>query len=451
METIQELKSKALSLILYDFDSLKKIVQQAEPIEIFVDKEEDLFIIQEIMNYYKAYNEKPSLKNIYVSLAEKDLNKASMLKARCSTVDDKTGKPEELNYILDKLKTEWAKNKMVESIQREVLEKADKPQTAQDVSNIITKVNSELLRINNKIMSSYEGEYSFTTRDVSEKIENIKNYDSDKIRRFKISHDALDAETSGFTYGEIFLILGNIGQGKSMILSNIAFNLWFNGANVLLLTAEMLPHMFDQRIYSRASAVPYNNIQFGKRYLTGQDMDALEAMRKEFTKEERKNQIITKYLYSTDNVNTVEKYMDDLEKIHGFVPDVLLVDSFECLSPVKRFTDSWENLGQVVNEFKALAESYKNKRGLFITSTHQAKTETLKKPFREIDITDVGKSKIIAEKADAAIYVRKREDLGKMNIKVIKARRFKGVNYNMAIDFSKVHMTSAPDDDDFGD
>ncbi len=452
MESVQEFKNKALSLILYDYESLKKVVQQSIPVEIFVDKDEDVFIIKEVIDYYKKYNEKPSIKNIYSELKEKDSNKASLLKSRCAFIGNDIAKPEEFNYIIDKLKTEWAKIKLVDSIKQEILEKKDNLQSSQDIITLITKVSSDLSKINNKISNNAEGEYSFTTKDINEKIEILKNKDLEKIKRFKIGHDVLDDNTSGFRYGEVFIILGNINQGKSFIISNIAFHLWFNGYNVMILTAEMLPEAFDERIYSRASAVPYSHIQDGKGALTEPDIEALEAMRKELGGPERTNQIVSKYLYSYDNVNTIKKYLDDLEKTHNFIPDVILVDSFECLSPVKRFNDSWENLGQIVNEFKDLAESFKDKRGLFITSTHQAKTETLNKPFKEIDITDVGKSKIVAEKADAAIYIRQQSELNKMNIKVIKARRFsRNVNYNMAIDFSKALTYSAPEDNDFGD
>ena len=60
----------------------------------------------------------------------------------------------------------------------------------------------------------------------------------------------------------------------------------------------------------------------------------------------------------------------------------------------------------------------------------------------------MGRSKIVAEKADAAFYLRCEDDRKRMQIKTIKARRFsKELRWNMAYDFSRVLITNIINDD----
>jgi len=311
----------------------------------------------------------------------------------------------------------------------------------------VKDLSAKLYTIHNNVVDSSTGGDSFTTKNSAENIEMIKTRDTTSLRRFYLGHDPLDDATGGFLPGEVLMIVGNVNQGKSMVLANAAYHMWYhNNANVLILTAEMQPEMFDDRIYSRASAVEYSHILAGKGKLSEDENKALDVTVKEMKSKE--NQIIVRWLNNSDNVNTVAKIIDDYEKMHNFIPDVLIIDSLECLSPVKESKEGdWRDKGQVVDEFKSFAETFRNGRKMFVISTHQAKTVTAEKEFMDIDITDIGRSKIVAEKADAAIYLRCREDLRRMQIKTIKARRFsKDLSWSMAYDFSRVLITNIEND-----
>jgi replicative DNA helicase len=437
---INTIKDEIIFLIMSNFDTFKKFVNNNTNIDIISSCEEDKIILNKLTDYYNKYEQKPNIENILKEL-ESDPQKCLLVKSRIKSLSKITKDPDQYEYLIDKLKADWAKNEINEIIKNDYLSEEIDLSNSEKVAKVIKKINANLAKIENNINKNGEGEYSFTTMEIDKKIGEIIKRDISSVKRFKLGHDILDKETGGFMPGEVLIVLGNINQGKSFVLTNIVFEMWQQGHNVLLLTGEMNPRMFDERIFSRATGVLYSNILNGKDALSEEDKKYLEQLANNV--KQRKNNIVTKYVTASDTANSVRKYIEELEKTKGFIPDVLVVDSFECMAPINKKPDLWENLGQITTDFKNLAETYKDGKGLFVISTHQAKTETLEKAFKDINISDVGKSKIIAEKADAAFYMRAQDDISTLNIKFIKARRFsRGLSYNMTIDYSRALVSN---------
>ncbi len=338
---------------------------------------------------------------------------------------------------MEQLKYNWAKDQVNAHI-KDILASDNAYDNLDKYSNAVKDLSAKLFTVHNNVASNGPGGESFTTKNADLNIETIKSRDTSNLKRFHLGHDPLDEATGGLLAGELFMIVGNVGQGKSMIMTNAAYHMWYHdNANILILTAEMQPEMFDDRIYSRASSVEYSHILTGKSKLSEEELKALDVTVKEM--KSRDNQIIIKWLNNSDNLNSVSKYIDDLEKMHGFIPDVLMIDSLECLSPTKETGNDWQDKGKIVDEFKNYAETFRNGRKLLVISTHQAKTITAEKEFKDIGIGDIGRSKIVAEKTDGAVYIRKRDDLRRLQIKAIKARRFDdNLSWNMGYDFSRV-------------
>lgn len=349
---------------------------------------------------------------------------------------------------VDVLRLDWAKKNLRTQLASLANKQIGDVSDTNAMSSILADLNKNVASINNQLQLNEVLPYSYTTKEAGVNIEKLKATDISKEKRFKIGHRILDNESNGFKYGEVLMILGNIGQGKSMVLTNIIYNMWRDGANILLLTAEMQPLEFDIRIYSRASAVEAKHIEGGKKFLTESDHAALEDCIKYM--ESKPNEIKIRYVTPSDNVGTVAAYMEELKVNEGFVPDVLLVDSFEHISPLdqKHKDADWMAVGQTMIEFKTLANTFERNRGLFVVSTHQAKTITLDKKFEDIAVTDFGRSKIVPEKADCCLYIRTLSDLNIMNIKEIKARRWKNnLDWSMGVDFTKCMIREMEQDD----
>ncbi len=441
-DNLKDLREKALSMVVFGQNCLKQIAEKNIPPEIFVEQDIDKKIINELLLWYRKYKSEPVMSAI-LDIVDNDRVK---VKNRMTELFKIQINKNELMLVIDKLMLVWSRKRIESSLIEEL--DSSKYKSLEDYKKNLIKLGSKIHTVINKLSDNTYGGESFTTKNVEENIGFIKDRDTSFLKRFHLGHDPIDSATGGFLPGEVLMIVGNVNQGKSMVLANAAYHMWYyNNANVLILTAEMQPEMFDDRIYSRASAVEYSHIINGKASLSEGDRQALDSAVKEI--KTKKNQIIVKWLNNSDNVNTVARYIEDLEKLHNFIPDVLIIDSLECLTPAKESHGSdWEDKGQIVVEFKNYAETFNNGSKLFVISTHQAKTVTQEKEFKDIDITDIGRSKIVAEKADAAIYLRCREDLKRMDVKTIKARRFsKDLSWSMAYDFSRVLITNIEKDE----
>ena len=446
MTDIAQIKDKALTTMMSDYNTLIDVLEKGTPTDIFVNKPENRLIINELRNWHKKKRTKPSFSAILAEIDKVSHDKYLVLKARSSELVNTEFKKNEFPYYVEQLKHKWA-IEQVEGNIKQVLVPEKPYNTLDDYAKAIKSLGSQLFTVHNDVTNIGSVGESFTTANVAENIGLIKSRDTSGMRRFHLGHDPLDDATGGFLPGEVLMIVGNVNQGKSMVLANVAYHTWYHdNANVLVLTAEMQPEMFDDRIYSRASAVEYSHILTGKTALSPEENKSLDITIKEM--QSKPNQIIVRWLDNSDNVNTVSKIIDDYEKLHNFIPDVLIIDSLECLTPAGGATGKdWEDKGQVVIEFKNFAETFRNGRKIFVISTHQAKTITQEKEFKDIDITDMGRSKIVAEKADAAFYLRCEDDRKRMQIKTIKARRFsKELRWNMAYDFSRVLITNIVND-----
>lgn len=451
MDNVLELRAKCMFLMLSNYDCLKEIVDKGISTSIFIDKDEDKLVLNELIIWHKKYKTKPSASKIEEKLNLESHDKYLLFKQRLMELSKIVeAKPNEFQYYVEQLKHNWA-IKEVENKIKDILIPEKPYANLESYAGAVKDLSAKLYTIHNSVVDTGSAGESFTTLNAAENIEMIKTRDTSSMRRFHTGHDPLDDATGGFLPGEVLMVVANVNQGKSMALANFAYHMWYHDhANILILTAEMQPEMFDDRIYSRASAVEYSHILAGKSRLSDEENKALDVTVREM--KTKSNQIIVRWMNNSDNVSTVAKIIDDYEKLNNFIPDVLIVDSLECLTPVKESKEGdWRDKGQIVDEFKSFAETFHNGRKIFVISTHQAKTITAEKEFKDIDITDIGRSKIVAEKADAAIYLRCREDLRRMQIKSIKARRFsKDLSWSMAYDFSRVLITNIENDSILG-
>lgn len=449
MLDMETLYNKILYMITQDEKCIKKAVQSKVFLKLFEDDEMSLFVAKQFVKWYLEFKTLPSKKKIHDDFQASDIGPKVHMKfkmlAEVAKLPDPPTENEFDSYVND-LKMAWMQSKFTENLNKYTGVDANKNMSLIELSKSMKSFGDQFVKLSDSVLMDDEGEYSFTTGEVAANIDQIKNKDISKERRFRIGHRKLDNETNGFRYGDFVIILGNINQGKSMVVSNVVYNVWKDGGNVLLLTAEHKASEFDERIYSRASNVDYKAIMNGAGSLTVEDKAALDECIAHLSS--KPNKIITKFLKNSDNVGTIEGYIEDLRLKHDFVPDVIVLDSLEKISPLNTIIEDKDHLkvAEIAKEFKNFAQTSFNHRGCVVISTHQAKTETFDKHFDEISVTDFGRSKVVAEEPDFALYIRSKKDFNLMNVKLIKARRTAaGLTWTMAIDFSKVLVADTDD------
>jgi archaellum biogenesis ATPase FlaH len=448
MSDLKESRNRVLYGMLKSEMCLNKASATPVFLNLFGDDHLGKEVAQKSLEWFNKYKKVPDFANhILNSYNKTDPDMGSAVKMRLFELKGIEFKESSFDADVDVLRLDWAKKSLKHELGALANRGIGDIESTDALVSILSDLNKNVSSINNQLQLNEGLPYSYTTKEAGVNIEKLKAIDISKEKRFKIGHRVLDTESNGFKYGEVLMILGNIGQGKSMVLTNMTYNMWRDGANILLLTAEMQPQEFDIRIYSRASAVEARHIEGGKKAMSEADEAALADCIKYM--ESKPNEIKIRYVTPSDNVGTVSAYMEKLKIDEGFIPDVLIVDSFEHISPLdqKNKDADWMAVGQTMIEFKTLANTFENNRGLFVVSTHQAKTLTLDKKFEDIAVTDFGRSKIVPEKADCCLYIRTLSDLNTMNIKEIKARRWKNnLDWSMGVDYSKAMIREVEQD-----
>jgi len=268
----------------------------------------------------------------------------------------------------------------------------------------------------------------------------IKNYTNitktkikgvDPIFDLNIINDALDLDTSDrlFSFpgvlgqtmgylerGWLFSFVGSSGTGKTWWLMYAALKALFSGLNVLFVSLEMSEKQMVKRIqhyitglpskkYEGVVDIPYfecENIQscnhFKKKKAKCDICKSYtpvilykKSSKKEMTFEQaaKKSNAIKKsallrgnkfklvtFPSKSVNMEGLRSYLNNLEKMEGFSPDVIVTDYADKFAPANNRTDNRHQIASIWEEHKALALE---KNCLVITASQSNTARTGKK------------------------------------------------------------------------
>lgn len=185
--------------------------------------------------------------------------------------------------------------------------------------------------------------------------------------------EKLDAVITGIQLGEVGLILGTTGRGKSILLNNFAYNAVKYRFPTAYFGFEMPARQIAQRQDARWLQMPYKKFKdyaFSPSELREIKI-RLERIKKSWTS---LFQIFSMPVRSA-TIQTVTSALDDAYLETGFKPKLLLFDSADHLLPLGRSESYRLDQANVYWSVKGLAED----DGYAIWSTTQAKQEYAKK------------------------------------------------------------------------
>jgi len=99
----------------------------------------------------------------------------------------------------------------------------------------------------------------------------------------KTGYSALDQAKGGICPGDLWLIAGAAGQGKSLLMLNLVYNAAMQGKNVMVAVNEMLHAQYRTRLYIRHSRNPKFGLAQGIPYEkfrqeSGAEKDSLDKI-----------------------------------------------------------------------------------------------------------------------------------------------------------------------------
>ena len=230
-------------------------------------------------------------------------------------------------------------------LMRQVIVKADEiKNSALDNTPDIYRIINETHSILSEILSTRPTIASDINSVIEDTVESIKNKST---RLIKTGYEKLDNFSGGLTRGEITIIGGRPGHGKTTVMINMLANVLEQGHKAIFFSRE-LPNseLLKKIICLESQQLSYGMVR--KNIFSEQELDffnsAVEFIKKKYSKD--------KFLMF-DNVKDFSAASSEVKK---FKPDIIFDDYIQLISCDSREDQRRLQIEKLVNDYKWLAK-----------------------------------------------------------------------------------------------
>jgi len=361
-----------------------------------------------VLGYVKTYKELPTLRVVIERLSKGNNDKLiENIKSTWNQIDHLEYDEKEYKFNLEKLKKRFAE-KQLKAVQESLskldpsnldINKAvkDLQQTVQSIKSL-NQVKAFDRKTLKDAVPAFKEEYNA-------KIEN-PNFDTG----IKTKYSFLDSVTDGLRSGELILIGGESGSGKSLLMMNMAIQMWLQdntvdmddfgpGNSVLYFSLEMPFKPCLNRVLARLSNNPSKQIRNSK-------LDFAQAERLKKTLK-----FIKKYPYEFEIVDiprgaTMEQMESIFEeaKVH-YDPKIVVIDYLGLMDyDGGKDMDDWLKLGKISEKIHEFARVHNR----VVLSAVQLNRVKAGKEEDKIGLHRIGRSALIMTNANIAIQIENR-------------------------------------------
>ena len=326
-------QQKFIASLLSDKDYLHQIIDILD--ETQFDSEANTFIVKVIKEYFFQYSDIPTLEvfSIETKKLNNELLKTSVIENLKSIFKHIQGATD-LNYIKEEALT-FFKN---QNLKGALMDSAD-----------LLEVN-KFDEIRSRLETAFRaGESKKSGHDYRKDVE--KRYIDDKRNPLKTGFDLIDEITDGgLGAGDLGVLLGSKGSGKSWFLVNTAANALKQGKFVVYYTLELLDTYVAKRFDTLFTGITPSSLKY--------HLDDVKEVVKALNPE---SQLLTQY-YPPRSASalTIESNLQLINLMHKRKPDLILVDYADLLRP--SYLDSRlrtdENLSNIYTELKGIAGKF---------------------------------------------------------------------------------------------
>lgn len=363
-----------------------------------------------VIGYIKTYKEVPTLRVIVDKLSQGKNTK-----------------------LLEHVQEVWEKLDAVQADSREYkhdLEKIKKRFAQQQISNVndtLVKVNAGTADITCAVndmqravqsIKALDKVKSFERKTLKESVEifredyNAKLNDPEFDKGIYTGYSAFDIATDGCREGELILIGGESGGGKSMLLMNMAIQMWLQnntidqtgdwkgGNNVLYFSLEMPYKPCLNRVLSRLSGNKSKKIRAAKL-----DPDEAKKLRDVL-------RFIKRYPYEFEIIDIPRgASMEGMELIYeeiksAYDPKIIVIDYLGLMDYEGGANiDDWLKLGKIAERVHEFARVH----NLIVLSAVQLnRIKPTKKTEDVVGLHRIGRSAMIMQNANIAVQIETR-------------------------------------------
>jgi len=323
-----EYQSKAIYCLITDLEFLESIYDILF-LEYF-ESESHQWIINVIKKYYAQYKTIPTL-DVFKFEYENEKNKLlkDEILASLKKIYDYT-ECTDLKYIKDTF-IEFCINQHYKiSLYKSIDDIKDKNYTA------IKKRFDDAAKVG---QNKHLGLNLFNTKS-SELFKQLKR------KVISMPWDILNGITEGgIAPGELSIIVGGPGSGKTWLLSSVGVAALKAGLRVNHYTLELSEEMVAKRYYTLLTEIPSGDLEYSLS-----DIDSkVEALQRKGA-----NLIITNYPTKTATVQTINAHIEKCIQM-GLKPDLVIIDYGDLLKAMSFYKEKRLELGNIFEEIRGLS------------------------------------------------------------------------------------------------
>ena len=224
----------------------------------------------------------------------------------------------------------------------------------------------------------------------------------------------VDELNGGFKPGELVLVTGRKGDGKSVCLLNMGYKMWEAGKNVIIFSLEIPKEDYERRFDSLAAEVPSNGLKRGmlteeeeKRYFK-----FLENQQNNLTLDGNK----CGTLYIVDHAPGmttafIESKVEEIETKLSIKFDVIITDYLGIMKDNLGSTEKRHIFGNISLDLKTLARE----RQCIVITAAQKNRSSVQNGNKTADTSAIAESDTVADNIDWGIDIMSlSEDYGKI-------------------------------------
>lgn len=364
-----------------------------------------------LVGYIRTYKDIPTLRVITEKL-EKGNNAKIIehMKDVWSQLDKVNIVDSEFKHDLEKFKQRYAEREL-----STIKDKFSKLQPgSMDIGKTVAEMQKTLQSIKNlNQVKAYERKTLKDSVPIFREEYNAKMKDPKFDRGIKTGYSYLDYATDGLRDGELLLIGAESGAGKSMLLMNIAIQMWLQentidmnddwkpGNHILYFSLEMPFKPCLNRVLSRMSSNPSKKIR-------NASLNSDEAVNLK-----KVLRFIKKYPYEFEIIDIPRgATMESLELIYedvktNYDPKIIVIDYLGLMAYEGADMDDWLKLGKIAEKIHEFARVH---NCIVLSAVQLNRAKPSKDAEEKIGLHRVGRSALILQNANIAIQIETRQN-----------------------------------------
>lgn len=356
-----------------------------------------------ILQYIKIYKEPPTLRILEEKFSSSK-EKLDLIRSIFTKVNELSYDEKEFKYDLDKIKKRFAMKEIIS-----VKDKFSSFEENADVSGALSSFQKTIQSV--KALNQVK---AYERKTLKESIPLFKEEYNAKIKNpnfdsgVKTGYNFVDSATDGLRDGELLLIGGESGAGKSLLLMNMAVQMWMQnntldsvnfteGNHVLYFSLEMPFVPCRNRLLSRISDIPSKKIRKAK--LNGEEILKLK----------KGTSFIERYPYEFEIIDiprgvTIESIESIYEDICSrYIPKIVVIDYLGLMDyQGDANLDDWLKLGKIAEKIHEFARVHKV---IVLSAVQLNRIKPGKDEAEAVGLHRIGRSALIMQNANIALQI----------------------------------------------